>query len=271
MSTGVQGSAVEAAIEAATRLRALLTKGKHRQVRSSDERAAVKAAVHTWFKVQRPTLPAHADPAEMKELDRVFALLMEWTERNIARRAYVIELASLKRRLVQLRSVLLVQPGTKRPPATQPDFTRLISDPAMVAILVRRWEETWACLRVDAYLAATVMMGGLLEGLLLARINAMQVTAGGMAPAFRAAAAPKEPGGKTKQLKEWGLKDYIDVAHELRWIAASAKDVSVVLRDYRNYIHPQKELSHAIVVDKRETDILASVFMTVTDQILASA
>jgi hypothetical protein len=42
------------------------------------------------------------------------------------------------------------------------------------------------------------------------------------------------------------LKDFIDVVHELGWITVSAKDVGAVLRDYRNYIHPQKQLSHNV-------------------------
>jgi hypothetical protein len=41
----------------------------------------------------------------------------------------------------------------------------------MQEILARRWSEVHACIGANANLAATVMMGGLLETLLLARIN----------------------------------------------------------------------------------------------------
>lgn len=32
----------------------------------------------------------------------------------------------------------------------------------------------------------------------------------------------------------------------LKWSGKAARDVGVVLRDYRNYIHPEKERSHGI-------------------------
>jgi hypothetical protein len=82
-------------------------------------------------------------------------------------------------------------------------------------------------------MAATVMMGGLLESLFLARVNREP----NQKPIFTANAAPKD--GKTsnpKSLREWGLADYIAVAHELGWISQAANGVSDVLRDYRNYM-----------------------------------
>ena len=77
---------------------------------------------------------------------------------------------SVKGHLVTLRSSgVLVAPSTE--PA-QPQFHLLISDPKMLGILDRRWKETLACQRVGADLAATVMLGSLLEALFLARITA---------------------------------------------------------------------------------------------------
>lgn len=43
-----------------------------------------------------------------------------------------------------------------------------------------------------------------------------------------------------------------------------------VLRDYRNYIHPEKELSHGITVDAQDTAMFVSVFSSIADQIIAS-
>jgi hypothetical protein len=61
---------------------------------------------------------------------------------------------------------------------------------------------------------------------------------------------PRDPKtGKALQLHKWGLKDYIDVAHELGWITKTTKDIAEVVRDYRNYIHPEKELSHGITLE----------------------
>lgn len=81
------------------------------------------------------------------------------------------------------------------------------------------------------------MMGGLLEGLLLAPIEGLA----DKSPVFIAVAAPRDRAGATLALKDWTLANYIDVAHELGWISETHKDVSEVLRGYRNYIHAHEE------------------------------
>jgi hypothetical protein len=113
-------------------------------------------------------------------------------------------------------------------------------------------------------MAATVMMGGLLETLLLARIN----LEANKAPVFMASAAPKDRAGKTRTLSEWGLKDYIAVCHELGWIGISAKEVGVVLRDFRNYIHPHKQLSHRVHLKDDDAVLFWGVSKTVSRQLL---
>ena len=66
------------------------------------------------------------------------------------------------------------------------------------------------------------------------------------------------------------MKDYLDVAKELGWIRQSAKDVGQVLRDYRNYIHPEKELSHDITVIAEDTAMFVNVFSSIAEQIIKS-
>lgn len=73
-----------------------------------------------------------------------------------------------------------------------------------------------------------------------------------------------------RAIKEWGLKDYLDVAKEVGWIRQSAKDVGEVLRDYRNYIHPEKELSHGITVNGQDTAMFVTVFCSIAEQIIKS-
>jgi hypothetical protein len=82
-----------------------------------------------------------------------------------------------------------------------------------------------------------------------------------------AKAAPKDK-GKTLPLKDWALKNFIDVAHELNWITTTAKDIGVVLRDYRNYIHPQKELSHGVSLTPGDAEMLWNVAKSMIVQIL---
>lgn len=91
----------------------------------------------------------------------------------------------------------------------------------------------------------------------------------GSAPICRATARHIGP-GKTLKLRDWTLNDYILVARELKWIGEVAKDVSAVLRDYRNYIHPSKELANQMSLTSRDTSLMWTIFVTLTDQILKS-
>ncbi len=116
-------------------------------------------------------------------------------------------------------------------------------------------------------MAATVMIGGLLEALLLARVNRET----NQSPIFRAKSAPRDKVGKTLSLKDWALKNYIDVAHELGWITKAAKDISEVLRDYRNYIHPYKELSHSLALTSDDSKLFWEVGKSLSRQVIASA
>jgi hypothetical protein len=108
------------------------------------------------------------------------------------------------------------------------------------------------------------MMGGLLESLFLARIGRDP----NPGPIFTAAAAPKDKNGKTKPLKDWGLGDYIAVAHELTWITQSGKDVSAVLQNYRNYIHPTKELSSQYSLVQDDAKMFWEVFKAIALRLL---
>jgi hypothetical protein len=112
------------------------------------------------------------------------------------------------------------------------------------------------------------MMGGLLEALFVARANRMT----NKSALFKAKATPLD--SKTKKpidLRDWTLGPYIDVGHELRWITKSGKDVAAVLRDYRNYIHPEKERSHGIVLTPHDSAMLWDVTKNLARQVLESA
>jgi hypothetical protein len=254
---------LDSAIDAATRLRSTLAKGSSPQVRSADERLLIKATAQAWFRSQKPLLARPGSDALLDQVDQQFVDLLESAEQHTTRAKYLQRLKGLKIDLVKLRSkVVLV--GANRD-WQKPDFALLISDALMLAILEHRWVETLACLNASAPLAATVMMGGLLEALFLARINGLA----DKATVFTTSVAPRDKLGKAKGLKDWGLKDYLDVAHELGWIRQSAKDVGQVLRDYRNYVHPEKERSHGVSLNDADASMFLTVFCSVAEQIIA--
>jgi hypothetical protein len=108
------------------------------------------------------------------------------------------------------------------------------------------------------------MMGGMLEGLLLARVNQLK----DKSAVFKASSAPKDKTGSPLGLKDWGLNNYLDVAHELLWISKTTKDVGGVVRDYRNYVHPQKVYSHGVSISSEDAKMLWEIAKSVARQVL---
>ena len=134
----------------------------------------------------------------------------------------------------------------------------------MQGILNNRWTECVRCVGCNAPLAATVMMGGLLEAVLLARVNRET----NKAPIFTAKGAARDHLGKTKPLNEWTLQHYITVAHELGWITVTAMSVGEVLRDYRNYVHPHKEYAHGVVLKPDDALLWWEISKTIVRQVV---
>lgn len=247
-------------------LRKLLKKKKTSQVRSSDERSIAKATALAWFNSHRGILSSVGASSNFQNTDSSYNELLEATDRATSRNAYDSLLKNLRETLIALRSE-----GASHSQSTtsdnSPSFAPLIADPQMQAILGDRWRECVTCINAGAPLSATVMMGGLLEALLLGRINRES----SQSPIFQSKAAPKDKNGHPKGLSDWMLKNYIDVAREMGWISVSAKDVGVVLRDYRNYIHPFKQLSHGVNLTNDDALLLWEVSKAITRQVIDSA
>jgi len=261
--------AIDAAIAEIDRLRTVLKKNTgQKQVRSSDERGLAKATAITWFNKHRPHLSTLEIGTELDQIDRRYMSTLEASDRHSMRTNYLETLKSIRELLIALRSKcvpLLAAP--KQHTADQPpDFSPLVLDVKMQTILGNRWKECVQCLHADAPLAATVMMGGLLEALLLARIHRES----NKTHIFTCGSAPRDKSGKTKPLNEWVLKNYIEVSHDLQWITVSAKDVGETLRDYRNYIHPHKEFSHGINLTSDDAALLWEISKNISRQIIKS-
>ncbi len=269
MSDGQRAQgALDAAMKEAARLRQSIRTGKGPQLRSAEDRDLAKATALAWFNTHRPALIPLVDDLVLQGADKCYTAVLSASDRASARRTYDAALKKVGRRLSELLTKHVVPAATKAaapsPLGPPPSFAKLVTDSAMQAVLARRWEECNACIRARAPLAAIVMMGGLLEALLLARINAEP----NPARIFSAKAAPRDKTGKTQSLKDWMLRAYIDVAHELGWISQSAKDLGAVLRDYRNYIHPYKEHSHGVVLTPADATLLWDVARSIAKQLV---
>jgi hypothetical protein len=266
-------SAVDVISDLLTRVEAarkLLGKAPNRQVRSDEHRMSLRALALVWFNSVRPAiLGTNLEHGAVDGCDTDFRVILDSTDKSAAKSTYDAAMLSAKKRLVELRGQLVTRTGptVATDGDAAPDFSALAAEPAMRAILERPWEECVRCVGAQAHLAGIVMMGGLLEALFVARANKMM----NKAPLFSCAATPMDP--RTKKaldLREWTLGPYIDVAEELQWITRSAKDVAAVLRDYRNYVHPEKERRHGVLLAGEDSGMLWQMTKSLARQLLKS-
>lgn len=259
---------LDEAIDSVTRLRKILSKNSSTQVSANAERDVVKATALAWIRQHRPELGERFAGQSLAACDAGFHELLDFSERMITRSKYKDRLKVLGKSLTSFRTDVLGSPAFGTPLQTgPPDWSLLVPDPTMQAILSRRWRETQLCLDAEASLAATVMMGAMLEALLLSRVNHLA----DRSHLFKTKSCPRDY--KTKKplpLQKWTLQHYIDVSHEMGWIRQAARDVGVVLRDYRNYIHPSKELSHGARIEKEDAEMFWIVFQSLANQITCS-
>ena len=264
---------VETAITEVASARQSVSRKRSRQVSSPEEIDRLKSVAYAWFQTHKPTIEAHPSNPDLTAADDAFRAVMAATGKFAARTTYVRALKRAKAALETIRETVATARAHDVPvvtgaetPERLPAFGRLTHDARMEAILARRWNEIQACVTARAYMAATVMMGGLLESLLLARMNA----SGNRAAIFTARAAPKDKNKKTIALAEWKLWQMIEVAHEVGWITKSAKDVGNVLRDFRNYIHPHKEHADNVMITEDDARMFWELTKILSKQVLAS-
>jgi|SRR6185437_4224883 len=256
-------SAVLTEIERAHRI---VMRHKARQVTNRDDRDLLKSVAYSWFQSHRPSLSSTSSSPDLSLVDEPFRVILEATDRASSRTTYLDALKQATSRVRALRGAFLIPVSAPTSDAA-PDFSPLAGDAAMRSILVGRWEECQRCLQANAHLAATVMMGGLLDALFVARANAMT----DKRPLFKAKTTPLD--SKTKKplpLRDWTLRPYIDVAQELGWITRSGKDIAAVLRDYRNLVHPEKQRSMAITLNEHDSQMFWEITKSLSRQLVAS-
>jgi len=263
-------AAVDAAIEEIGRAQKQVTKIKTRQVRAADDVDLLSSTARAWFRTHRPSVELQ-NGLELTAVDTPYRTVLDAASRHASKQTYVSALKLAKTSLLALRAQLLVLPASTPAVAgddTPPDFSPLVGNQEMREILIRRWHECRKCVAADAHLAAIVMMGGLLEALFVARANKMP----DKNPLITAAAAPiDKTTGKVANYQDWMLDSYIKVANELKWITDSAKQVSDVLKEYRNYVHPAKELRHKVELAQNDSHLFWQITKEIVRQLLQSA
>lgn len=132
---------------------------------------------------------------------------------------------------------------------------------AVSDVMERRIREIEKCYAADASLAAVVLAGSTLEGILL-----------GMATRHpkqfnTAIASPKDKDGKVKAFQDWSLSSFIDVARELGLIQVDTHKFSHVLRQFRNYIHPFEQMSSGFAPRQHTAKICLQVLKAAIQEI----
>lgn len=267
---------IDQAIREIERLTKTINANRSIQVRTHDERELIKANAFSWFKGHRTHIQLLTGNEILNLVDENFHQLLEFSDKHTSRSRYKVVLKSTKGSLIKLRSEAIKFNATDSIPIdlidksknSIPDFSPLVRDQKMQKILVNRWNEIIKCLECDAPLAATIMMGGLLEALFLARANKLS----DKSPLYIAKAAPIDSTTKkVVPLDKWMLNSFIEVAAELGWIRKPAKEIGIVLRDYRNFIHPERELRTGFTLEKDDATMFWQIFSQVAQQILNNA
>jgi len=263
--------AIDAAIGEVVTARSRISKVKTNQIRGIDDIALLKATAQTWFHTHRQVVVGGVPGVDLTSIDSNYAIVLDATAKYAAKSTYLNALKLAKDALMSVRSSALVVPlavPTANTDDLAPDFSPLAGNQQMREILTRRWHECAKCVKADAHLAAIVMMGGLLEALFVARANKMP----DKTPLTSAANSPKDKAtGKTTNYQEWMLDSYIKVGFELKWITESAKDVADKLKEYRNFVHPAKELRYGVTLGLNDSSIFWQVTKALARQLLLSA
>lgn len=261
--------AIETCLRELDAARGRVSRMRSVQITRAVDRDNLRAVAYAWFQSHRPQMAGTVANETLEAVDAPLKSVLESTNRSAARTTYLKALKEAKDALSTVRGAALVPPAsTQNVSDKAPDFSPLASDQVMKDILARRWSECCRCIQADAPLAATVMMGGLLETLFVARANIMP----NKASLFTATQAPKDKKTKkTLELSQWTLSPYINVGHELGWISKPAADVAGVLREYRNYVHPEKERSHGVHLNSNDAAMFWDLTKSLATQLLRSA
>lgn len=173
-----------------------------------------------------------ADPAAMQRLLLRLADPREYIDDDVARTAVVSDLNRLlslegyeiyyasEGPRMRMRSRSFHRLNSKTPAELSVDLGQIVEDGQFGAQLTHRLDEARICWENGAHLAAVIMLGSLLEGVLydFARTHA---------------ASGEHPDDNLQRL--------ITMANERGWVATDVVDYANVLRDHRNLVHPRKQ------------------------------
>ncbi|MFC7326187.1 hypothetical protein [Marinactinospora rubrisoli] len=147
----------------------------------------------------------------------------------------------------------LAHPGSQGPVELRAAMTDLISDQKMARLLQHRLDEARTCYANGAHVAAVIMLGSLLEGVLVHVVQERDVSL----------LCNKSP-------DKVSLETLIKICHDAGWIGADVERFCHELRRYRNFVHPRAEIREAHTPDRDTLDMCWPVVNAVLNDIADS-
>ena len=135
---------------------------------------------------------------------------------------------------------------------TIPDIDKLPVKAQVASIIDARLQEAQIALDAGAYLSVIFLCGSVLEGMLLG-------VAQRKPEEFNGSPTSPRRKGKVKPLDEWSLAQLIDTACDIQLLEPDVKQFSHGLRDFRNYIHPYKQMTSGFTPDEHTAKICFQV------------
>ncbi len=134
-------------------------------------------------------------------------------------------------------------------------------DSVITNVLILRLEEIKKCMTVGAPLSVIFMAGIILEGLLLGYALKHPKD-------FNQSKCAPRMNNKVKLFPDWTLANFIDTAHDLKFLEEDVKKYSHSLRDFRNYIHPFAQLNSQFNPDQQTAKISFQVLKAAIFQLV---
>ena len=137
-----------------------------------------------------------------------------------------------------------------------PNLDKLPISPQLRRFVGQRLTEAQICRTNGAFLAATVLLGSVLEAALLgvAQKNQKDFYKSQKAP-------PAGRDGRKRNVKEWKLTELITVSQDLGLLDPEIEKHSHGLREFRNYIHPSRGMKNEFSPDEDTTEIAFKVLV----------
>ncbi|MFN0007021.1 MAG: hypothetical protein ACKVXR_03860 [Planctomycetota bacterium] len=120
-----------------------------------------------------------------------------------------------------------------------------VRDPALRRQLWSDWQEVQRVLKVKAWKACTVLCGSVIEGILYDALYAVSATYERDAP-------------ELKQPKRARLSDLVEEAKKRGILRGANSHLSHAIREFRNLIHPERQLDLGLAVSEEQAQIAVS-------------